>query len=303
MSAPAILPGSDEWLRFMSPSKAAAVLGLSRWESPYSLWRRMRGELPPEDPKDEFVVGHAMELALGEMWRAANPGWRLSRGEVQFDASDRFGFPLLATIDGRGSRGSSRRVVEKKTARSLEEWGDYFTDEGPADYVTQVLVQQGVSGYTKEPAHLVVLGPFFQWHTYRIPFDRDTFDAIVDRLRAFHASLADPEAGPELDDHLATYDAIRAMNDRIDGSTVAIDDDLAVAYLGAVLDHRETDTRLRGLKSRVLDLMGNGSEALLTRTDEAGAEHTFKVAGRGPGPHNSIRLNPAGKKVMEALGI
>ncbi|OZF41888.1 YqaJ viral recombinase family protein [Rhodococcus sp. 14-2470-1a] len=295
-----IKPGSDEWLRTMSPSKAAAVLGLSRWESPRSLWHRMRGELPPEDPKDEFRVGHAYELALAELWRSANAGWRLSRGEVQFDGSDRFGFPLIATIDGRASRGRARRVVEKKTARSLEEWGDFFTDDGPADYVTQVIVQMGVSGYTREPADLVVMGPFFQWHTYRVRFDADLFDGIVDQLRDFHRSLSDPDAGPELDDHVATYDAVRALHPRIDGSTVQLDEALALDYLDAVLDHRETDKRLRGLKTRVLDVMGDAAEALLTREEQDGKQ-TYKIAGRGPGPHDSIRLNPAGKKVMEAL--
>lgn len=297
-----IAPGSPEWLATMSPSKAAAVLGLSRWESPYSLWRRMRGELPPEDPKDEFAVGHAFELALSELWRGANPGWRLSPGEVQFDASDRFGFPIIATIDGRGSRGRARKVVEKKTARKLEEWGDFFTDEGPADYVTQVLVQMGVSGYTREPAELVVMGPFFQWHTYRVAFDADLFDEIVAQLRAFHRSLSDPDAGPALDDHVATYDAVRAMHPEVDGSTVKVGEELALDYLTAVVDHRESEGRLRGLKSRVLDVMGNAGEAVLEREEQDGKK-TYKVAGRGPGPHGSIRLNPAGKKVMEALNV
>ncbi|WP_037165086.1 YqaJ viral recombinase family protein [Rhodococcoides fascians] len=297
-----IKPGSPEWLATMSPSKAAAVLGLSRWESPRSLWHRMRGDLPPEDPKDQFAVGHAFELALSELWRGANPGWRLSPGEVQFDASDRFGFPFIATIDGRASRGSSRRVVEKKTARKLEEWGDFFTDEGPADYITQVIVQQGVSGYTREPAHLVVMGPFFQWHTYRVRFDADLFDEIVGTLRAFHRSLSDPDAGPALDDHVATYDAVRALHPDVDGSAVQLDEELALAYLGAVVDHRESEARLRGLKTEVLDVMGDAAEAFLTREEQDGKQ-TYKVAGRGPGPHNSIRLNPAGKKVMEALSV
>ncbi|WP_037184885.1 YqaJ viral recombinase family protein [Rhodococcoides fascians] len=297
-----IKPGSPEWLATMSPSKAAAVLGLSRWESPRSLWHRMRGDLPPEDPKDEFAVGHAFELALSELWRGANPGWRLSPGEVQFDASDRFGFPFIATIDGRASRGSSRRVVEKKTARKLEEWGDFFTDEGPADYITQVIVQQGVSGYTREPAHLVVMGPFFQWHTYRVRFDADLFDEIVGTLRAFHRSLSDPDAGPALDDHVATYDTVRALHPDVDGSAVQLEEELALAYLGAVVDHRESEARLRGLKTEVLDVMGDAAEAFLTREEQDGKQ-TYKVAGRGPGPHNSIRLNPAGKKVMEALSV
>ena len=39
--------GAD-WARKMTASKVAAVLGLSKWASPYSMWLRMKG-LDPDD--------------------------------------------------------------------------------------------------------------------------------------------------------------------------------------------------------------------------------------------------------------
>lgn len=257
-----IAPGSDEWLRFMSPSKAAAVLGVSRWESPRSLWHRMRGELPPEEPKDEFTVGHAFEPALAYLWKESNPGWRLSRGEVQVIGTERFGFPLLATVDRRGSRGSRRRVVEMKTARSLDDWGDDFSEDAPADYVVQTIVQRLVTGWTDEPADLLVMGPYFRHHCYRIPWDQELADEIIEQLRAFHASLADPDAAPELDDTVATYDAVRSVHPDIDdGAEVQLDADMAVDYLDAYAVHKAAEAELRLHKSRVLEVMGRAKVA------------------------------------------
>lgn len=299
-----IQPGSAEWLRYMSPSKAAAVYGVSRWESARSLWHRMRGELPADDPKDIFKVGHAWEPALRELWKLDNPGWRLSAGEVQVDAGDRFGFPLLATIDGRASKGRARKVVEKKTARKLEDWGDDFTEDGaPMDYVVQVWIQQLVTGWTKEPADLTVMGPYFRHHTYRIAFDADVATDIVDELGKFYRRLKDPAAAPELDDHVATYECVRKLHPDIDGTRVTVDGDLGRDYLGAVLDLRDAETRLRGLKTRILDAAGPAKyvDVETDRVDDDGDPVLANIAYRKPGRGGSVALTPISEKAMEAI--
>lgn len=278
-------PGSPAWLKLVSASKVAAIVGLSRWESPYSLWHRMAGHLAPEEPKDEFTVGHAFEPALAELWKSENTGWRLSRGEVQY-FTDRYGFPAVATLDRRASRGRSRRVVEFKTARSLEDWGDDFTDACPDDYVVQTIWQMGVTGWTKHPAHLTVMGPFFRWHTYEIPFDQAVFDELVDQSRRFWQSLADG-VEPALDDTVPTYNCVRELHPDIDGSEVVVPRELAVDYLAAVEARKAAETAERGLKSELLALMGN---AAVARTDGE-----LVVAKRTPGRGDSVVLRPTTK--------
>lgn len=279
-------PGSPEWLRIITASKVAAIAGVSRWESPYSLWHRMVGHLPPEEPKDEFTVGHAFEPALAELWKSANPGWRLSPGEVQH-RTDRYGFPIAVTLDRRASRGRARRVLEFKTARSLEDWGDQFTDQAPDDYVCQTILQQGITGWTRLPAHLVVMGPFFQWHIYEIPFDQSVFDALMDRARMFWQSIQDG-IEPPLDDTVPTYKAVRALHPEIEDRNVTIPVDLAQKYLAAVEARKWHETAERHLKSELLDLMGTASTAI---TDGG---HT--VAKRSPGRGDSVVLNSTTRK-------
>ncbi|MEH3142487.1 MAG: YqaJ viral recombinase family protein [Mycobacterium kyogaense] len=257
-----ILPGSDEWRAIITPSKVAAILGVSRWESAYRLWHRMKGLVDPEPPKDIFDIGHDFEPAAANRWVRKNPGWRLSRGEVQIVADpQRFGFPVAATLDRRATRGRARRVVEFKTARKLEEWGDELTDECPEDYAAQVMSQMLFTGWTRYPGHLLVLTPWFDDHIYEIRYDGAVADWIVQRCREFWESLSGDEP-PELDDTVATYECVRAMHPDIDrGVEVQLDAKLACSLLDWDRDYQHAEKRVRGFKSQVLDAMGNAQYA------------------------------------------
>ena len=277
-------PGSAEWLTAVTPSKVAAILGVSRWESAYSLWHRMKGIAPPEEPKDIFDIGHDYEPAAANRWLRQNPGWKLSRGEVQLVANaDAFRFPAICTLDRRGSRGGARRVVEFKTARRMEDWGDEFTDQAPADYVAQCMAQMLFTGWTTHPAHLLVLGPYFNDHTYHIPFDAEVGEWIVSECQRFHQSLA-YETPPELDDHIATYQCVKALHPDIDGSTVEVDATLGIGIHNANEEVKDAEKRLLGLKTQLLDVMGNAQHAEF---------NGLKVADRRQHSRGGVALNLA----------
>ena len=275
-------PGSPEWLKLITASKIPSILGISRFKSQFSLWHEMAGNLPSEPigtaQQDDFDYGHAVELAAGEYWRFKNPGWRLSRGEVQY-TDDGFEFGNAATIDGRASRGSLRRIAEIKTARDLAEWGDDGSGEVPADYAAQVIWQQRVTGFTA-PANIVLWPQYGKPKIYVIEYSAQVAAAIVAAVRKWNASLAASEP-PELDDTISTYETVRRLHSEIDGREVQLDPDLAADYLTAVADDKEITKRLRGLKTRVLDVMGNAQTAVVI---------DLKVATRTPGRGESISL-------------
>lgn len=275
-------PGSPEWLKLITASKIPSILGISRFKSQFSLWHEMAGNLPSEPigtaQQDDFDYGHAVELAAGEYWRFKNPGWRLSRGEVQY-TDDGFEFGNAATIDGRASRGSLRRIAEIKTARDLAEWGDDGSGEVPADYAAQVIWQQRVTGFTA-PANIVLWPQYGKPKIYVIEYSAQLAAAIVAAVRKWNASLAAGEP-PELDDTISTYETVRRLHPEIDGREVQLDPDLAADYLTAVADDKEITKRLRGLKTRVLDVMGNAQTAVVI---------DLKVATRTPGRGDSISL-------------
>ena len=222
----------------------------------------MKGNIDPAPPSEIFALGHDFEPAMASIWKRRNPGWQLSPGEVQYIVpTEKFGYPAAVTLDRRARRGRARRVVEFKTARKLEDWGDQFTDAAPADYVAQVMAQMAYSGFTDHPAELMVLGPFFEAHSYFIQYDDDVASAIHERCRKFYESLADDQP-PPLDDTVATYEAVRALHPGLDGSVVEVDSRLAHRILRADRFAKDSEVILRGAKSELLSLMGNAQTAM-----------------------------------------
>ena len=276
-----LIPGSAEWLRTITASKIPAILGISRWNSQYALWHQMAGNITEtisEAKQENYDYGHAAELAASEFWKLRNPGWRLSREEVQYSRKD-LPFANAATIDRRGSRGSKRRVVEVKTARDLAEWGDDGSGECPADYAAQVLWQQFITGW-HDTANIVLWPQYGMPRIYDIEFDSRIADAILARVIEWQKSL-DEGVAPELDDSVSTYEAVKKLHPEIDGSSIELDGELALQFLGWTQELKDTTKTVTGLTSRLLDAMGNAQYATCNGQ---------KVADRRPGRGDSVSL-------------
>lgn len=277
----------------VTPSKVAAILGVSRFTSPYRLWHQMKELVAPEPEKEIFHLGHDFEPAMANIWKRENPGWKLSPDEVQIvSGAERFGFPAAVTMDRRAARGRARRVVEFKTARDLTEWGDLFTDQAPVDYVAQVTAQMLFSGYTRYPAHLMVLGPYFQAHTYVIGFDAGLADAIQSECRRFFESL-ESDTPPPLDDTVATYQTVRELHPDIDaGRVVQVDHESAWRLLQFDEDLKANDRVLRAAKAALLDLMGDAQTAMCG---------DIKIADRRPHARGGVALALATKNLDQLV--
>lgn len=261
----AIEPGSPEWLKLITPSKVAAICGVSRWESPFRLWNRMKGNVPPEPPKDAFDIGHDMEPYAANRWRRRNPGWQLSAGEVQFTVPDEhFGFPAAVTLDRRAVRGSSRRVVEVKIARTMtdiEQWGDDLSGDCPDDYALQVTAQRLFCAAAQphqvkwaEVSHLLAIGPYYDERIYEIPWDASVASWMISQCVDFYRSL-ESDTPPPLDNREQTYECLRQLHPDIDGTSVNIEPALAVQYLNAYQGEKDAKTTHVGAKSLILDAM------------------------------------------------
>lgn len=286
-------PGSPEWQRIITPSKVAAILGVSRWTSAFELWAEMKGMIDPQPHKDIFDTGHAFELALGYLWKLENPGWRLSPAAVQLP-STAWGFPALVTLDRRASRGTYRRVVEFKTARSLEDWGDDFSDEAPADYVAQVLAQMMFTGWTTHPAHLMVMGPFMRHHTYWIHYDEQVAKDVAAQCHAFYLSLA-RNTRPPLDDTKPTYHALKKLHPLIERDSVVEVPPGVIEDLRYWRDQKVAAERKEQLyRNQLLDLMGNAQRGAV----KVGATMTVNVALRKPHSKGGVALDVNNKPIQ-----
>lgn len=279
----------------ISPSKVGAILGLSRRESPYRLWHRMRGLVPPEAPKDAFDLGRDVEPFAANRWRRKNPGWLLSPGEVQFVVDpDHFGFPAVVTLDRRAVRGRSRRVVEFKLARDqhdMERWGDDFTGDLPPDYFAQVLAAMLFTGWTDHAGHVLALGPTYRERLYQVEYDlkaQTEAAYLIEECRAFWRSLQS-DTPPPLDDTVATYECIKAQHPEIDGTTVNLDPDEALAYAEARAEFTRAEENLQLECNRLLKRMENARYANLGDPKNGG----IQVARRQPGSKGAVAFYPS----------
>ena len=256
-------PGTDAWRQLITASKIPAILGVSRYQSQYSLWHEMAGNLPPapisEARQDDFDFGHAVELAAREYWRLKNPRWRISQKEVQYtDESLEFG--NAATIDRRASLGTRRRVVEVKKARDVNEFGDDGSGEVPIDHAAQVTYQQRITGF-HEPANLILWPEYGRPRIYVVEYSPALAAHILATVRKWVASLA---AGtpPDLDDSVTCYETVKRLHPEIDGREVEVDPEIAIPFLRRVAEEKALTKDLRGSKARMLDAMGTAETAL-----------------------------------------
>lgn len=144
-------------------SDAPAVLGVSRWRKPIDVWAEKTGIAPidesrlEDDPYQEW--GRLLEPVLVAK-AAAELGLRVRKGRFRRN-------PLVPYMTATPDAESEEAVIEAKTSRSEEGYGEPGTDEIPLDYKVQVIHELIVT--RKRVAHVPVLirGNDFRLFTLR----------------------------------------------------------------------------------------------------------------------------------------
>ncbi|MDJ1370664.1 YqaJ viral recombinase family nuclease [Gulosibacter molinativorax] len=175
---------SPEWhearTHHLGASEVAAVLGLSKWQTPLSVYRTKMG-VPNEIPENLAYFGHALEEPIAQWIRDKHP----EVGKVWRGMSVRSTeFPWLSATPDRTVRVHTGGVVipiEIKTssAYSIDEWADGVPDY----YKIQSIVQQGVLGAPY--GWLAVLHGGNTPDLHRIEFDASAWELIVQHTRDF----------------------------------------------------------------------------------------------------------------------
>ena len=259
-TAAPLVPGTAEWQRLITASKVAAILGLSPFDSPLSTWHKMKGNVPLEQETDDHRRGHYAEPAILAWFKDQHPEL-LGVLQPQFKTP---GLPwAAATPDALAINPDTKQrfLVEAKTARSLDEWGEPGTDEVPAYYYVQAMFQMHLARVPR--CYVPVWGSWFEMAEYVIDYDADIANGIIARCAEFWASLEANEP-PPLDDTVATIHTLKALHPLIeDKEVVYLDDDVAIEFIEASNDFKAAEARKRAAQSAVLDAMGNAQKALV----------------------------------------
>jgi putative phage-type endonuclease len=263
----------------VSASEIAAVLGISPWESPFSLyWRKVNGW--EVDETEEMSTGRYAEPAIAA-WAAdtIDPNENLAFATAGLYASverpwqlatpDRLVCEPCMHCGGAGVLGEfgsgvtkcscypmgvgpPLAVLECKWTGRWDGWGEPETDDIPVYYRTQVLQQCDVLDV--EDWYMPVLGPGgFRLYRGR----RDPKDIRVMRAAGatFARRLAAQDA-PDIDSHTATVDTQKRLHSLGEGD-IEVPVELAEGYRRARALRSRIEKRVDGYEARIRELLGN----------------------------------------------
>lgn len=260
-------PGSAEWHEVrkthLGGSEIAAVLGLSPWTSPFSLWHMKAGLIPPTPDTPAMEWGRRLEPVVAAKFCDQHPdlpalpahfqGFSFAHPERRWQtASPDLRLCPLTDADGGPT------FVEIKTSARADSWWDGV----PVYYRTQVLWTMDVLGV--DTAWLAVLIGGSDYREYPFVLDADAeADLAVMRSAGeeFMASLAENRP-PDIDDSWATYEAVRRLHADIDYDTdYEIDRDLAETFITTKHAVDESERAYRKARTEIARGMGRANYA------------------------------------------
>lgn len=255
----------DVWLAArhdgIGASEIAAVMGISPWESPFSLYWRKVNEwqiqanaemntgtfLEPTivdwftqhcDPDNHLTIQKAGLYAHKDRpWQMATPdrlilsdlscsecgGW----GEAPDPEDDDAAWSTCTYCDGESVFPQLAALLECKwVAATWDGWGEENTDQIPVYYRAQCLWQMDVMGV--DEVFVAALGPS-GFRSYRVRRDEADLKVMREYGRRFMQRLETAEP-PGIDDHSATLAVVKRLHPDVDDVDVEIPADLAAGY-------------------------------------------------------------------------
>ncbi|MEU0393863.1 YqaJ viral recombinase family protein [Streptomyces sp. NPDC006208] len=250
-------PGTPEWEQArgglcITATEIAAVLGLSPWQSRFSLWHKKAGlPTPPFESNPAMEWGVRLEDAIADKWAEQNDmslhttgTWRHRDREWQRATPDRIGNDCL---------------VEVKTSPFGDDWGPSGSDDIPLHYRCQIQWQMDVTGYRTTHVALLVSG--HDYREYTVAYDETDAKVMRDAAERF---LDDVRQGvrPPIDGADATYQTIRVQPDGLEDRDVEIPFGTVCRWDAAYQAAQIAGSELIQVRAEVLDLIGNGKRAV-----------------------------------------
>jgi putative phage-type endonuclease len=286
-------PGSPEWHAAragrIGGSDIAAILGLSPWTSRFSLWHERKGLVPPQAEKPEMTWGKRLEPVICDAFQEGHPNLGVLRVEGAVFAHDDRPWQVASPDARLYARRLDFNVavsgLEVKTDRFDDGWGKTGTDEIPVYYQCQV--QWCMDVFDLPEWHVAFLCSGSDYREYVIKASASDQAFMRAEAEAFLASL-DAGERPDIDEHGATYETVRALHPDIDrgpAGDIELSADTAAPYCRARKALAAAEGEERRAKTVVLDAMGRARRALfgeqVIATRQARGDGTpYLVAGK-----------------------
>lgn len=252
--------GSPEWhaarAAGIGGSEIAAVMGLSPYESRFSLWHRKQGLVAPVEETDVMYWGKIHEPAVCAEFGKRHPEWRVEQAPT-------YGRGMQIANPDRLLYGArTLELLEAKTSRDDEHWGEPGTDQVPVHYRAQCLWYLDVLRARR--CHVAVLIGLSDYREYVVEYDEAEARILRDGGTEFMRTLAAGER-PDIDGHSATYQTLRDLPEGLDEADVEIPTALRDRWYAAQDAGWAAEDELTACKGELLDHIGTGQRAVCER--------------------------------------
>lgn len=191
---------SEEDAKRIGGSDIAAILGLSPWATPLTVYARVKSGRWDSEQTPAMRRGTLMEPVVRAMY-AADTGAELLGPQSLVHPRLAYG---RASLDDVAKRGGAWRVLELKTAARNDsgEWGEPGTDEVPDHYLPQVIwyvgtaLEAGVVDVPEADVAALLLGVDDSPRVYTVRHDADVYGWLVEQVQRFWTDHVEPSRPP-----------------------------------------------------------------------------------------------------------
>ena len=197
----------EEWMELrrhsIGGSDAAAIVGLSKWASPYTVWADKTGRLPDKPDTEAMRQGRDLEEYVAQRFSEAT-GKRVKRCNAI----------LYNPVYPHSHADVDRMIVgenaglECKTTSTLDV-KQFLGVEFPEKYYAQCVHYMAITGADRWYLAVLVLGKEF--HVYTLERDEAEIRALMDAETAFWEQYVETDTPPAADGAESTTDAIRTI--------------------------------------------------------------------------------------------
>lgn len=169
---------AEERRKYIGGSDIAAIMGQSRWKTPYRLWAEKTGkiEIPDLSNNEAVDMGTRLEQFVADLFSEKTEK-QVRRQSKMYTHKE---YPFLVAHVDRLITGTDE-LLECKTcsAYKLEEWENKI----PKEYVLQVIWYLGITGRKRGWIACLIGGQKFDYKV--IEFDEELFNLMVEKAVKF----------------------------------------------------------------------------------------------------------------------
>lgn len=259
----------EERRKSIGGSEIGAILGLNRYQSPYSVWANKTGRLPDSEQNEAMRQGTDLEEYVASRFMEAT-GLKVERCNFLMRNSD---YPHLhANIDRRIV--GQKAGLECKTASALNE-KRFQNGNFPSSYYAQCVSYLAVTELERWFLAVVVLGRDFKifqmttieddpapdWCESSVYVSPEEFEAMRDAAIEFWGYVENDEA-PPIDGMPSTTDAIKTIYADADPEEVADLfglEDVLDELPKAIMEKKAAEMKVDELQNKIKDRLGTAS--------------------------------------------